>query len=93
VIRRVALILGLAGVFVPAASAQPPTPIPSVSVPPAPQHVGSPAVAHPIRGIAPIPHNRFMAANGMSEIHDDGWQSDISTWGGPLGRSPHTFSN
>jgi hypothetical protein len=41
----------------------------------------------------PIPHNPFMAPNGKSEIHDDGWQSDASTWAGPLGRSPRTTSN
>jgi hypothetical protein len=34
-----------------------------------------------------------MAANGLSEIHDDEWQSDVLSWGGPLGRSPQTLSN
>lgn len=34
-----------------------------------------------------------MAANGVSEIHDDEWQSDVYSYGGPLGRSPQTFSN
>ena len=33
-----------------------------------------------------------MAANGLSEIHNDGWQSDVYTYGGPLGRDPQTFS-
>jgi hypothetical protein len=34
-----------------------------------------------------------MAPNGRSEIHDDGWQTDAYSWGGPLGRSPRTFSS
>ena len=34
-----------------------------------------------------------MAPNGDSEIHDDGWQTDVNTWGGPLGRSPETISS
>lgn len=70
-----------------------PTPIPSVNVPAAPTYLGAPATPHPIAGTGRIPHNRFMAANGNSEIHDDGWQSDVSTWSGPLGRSPQMFSN
>ncbi len=44
-------------------------------------------------GRAVVPHNRFMAANGVSEIHDDGWQTDAYTWAGPLGRSPQTKSS
>src|SRR6202012_728831 len=68
-----------------------PPPVPAVpipSVPTAPAFTGAPATPHPIRGIAPIPHNRFMAPNGASEIHDDAWQTDAYTWAGPLGRSP-----
>jgi hypothetical protein len=77
-----------------AAGAQvPPMPIPSVAIPPPPQYVGAPAAPNPIGGIPPTPQNAFMAPNGKSEIHDDGWQTDVSTWGGPLGRSPRTFSN
>ena len=34
-----------------------------------------------------------MAPNGESEIHDDGWQTDVNTWGGPLGRAPTTLSS
>ena len=33
-----------------------------------------------------------MTRNGLSEIHNDEWQSDIYSYGGPLGRSPQTFS-
>jgi hypothetical protein len=33
-----------------------------------------------------------MAPNGESEIHDDGWQTDVNWWGGPLGRQPQTIS-
>ncbi len=69
-------------------------PIPSVNgPPPAPTYVGHAATAKPITGIPPIPHNPFMAGNGVSEIHDDEWQSDIYTYGGPLGRKPQEASN
>ncbi len=54
---------------------------------------GRPAVPHPIAGVASPPQNRYMAPNGLSEIHDDGWQSDFYRWGGPLGRKPHSFSS
>jgi hypothetical protein len=66
----------------------PPVPIPSLNLPPAATYTGQPATAHPIRGIPPTPHNRFMAPNGRAEIHDDAWQTDAYAWAGPLGRSP-----
>jgi hypothetical protein len=98
VIRRAALV-GAAGAvalvltFAGTARAQPVVPIPSVAVPPPPQFIGAAATPHPIRGIPRTPRNPFMAPNGESEIHDDGWQTDVSTWGGPLGRSPKTLSS
>jgi hypothetical protein len=69
----------------------PPLPIPSVNT--AAPFVGAPATADPIRGVPRTPQNPFMAANGRSEIHNDGWQTDAFTWGGPLGRSPQTLSS
>ncbi|MBV9309990.1 MAG: hypothetical protein JOZ73_04120 [Solirubrobacterales bacterium] len=57
-----------------------------------PPYIGAPAQSRPIRGIGRIPHNRFMAANGVSEIHDDAWQTDSMPFSGPLGRSPKTLS-
>jgi hypothetical protein len=78
----------------PAAQAEtPPVPIPSVSAPPAPSFIGQPATLQPVHGIPATPQNPFMAPNGESEIHDDGWQTDVTWWGGPLGRSPKTLSN
>jgi hypothetical protein len=95
--RRTAIVTAVVMVFGAAAAvpslASAPTPIPSVAVPPPPQFVGSPAIPHPIRGIPATPHNPFMAPNGQSEIHDDGWQTDVNTWGGPLGRSAKTISS
>jgi hypothetical protein len=71
----------------------PPVPIPSPDQPPAPAFTGAPATARPILGIARVPRNRFMAANGVSEIHDDAWQTDAYRWGGPLGRDPVVSSS
>jgi hypothetical protein len=93
-IRRAALAgSALALILAGAARAQPAVPIPSVAVPPPPQFIGATATPNPVRGIPPSPQNPFMAPNGQSEIHDDGWQTDVGTWGGPLGRSPKTISN
>ena len=39
--------------------------------------LGAPATPQPIRGVPPTPRNPFMAPNGDSEIHDDGWQTDV----------------
>jgi hypothetical protein len=69
-----------------------PTPIPNLTAPPATPFTGHPATAEPIRHTGRIPHSRFMAANGLSEIHNDEWQSDVYTYGGPLGRDPQTLS-
>ncbi len=71
--------------------ALPPTPIPSTPAKPA--YVGKPAKPHPIRRIARTPRNPFMAGNGVSEIHNDEWQTDAYRWGGPLGRKPTTMSS
>lgn len=70
-----------------------PVPIASTAIPALPAFIGKPATPHPVRGIPPVPQNPFMAPNGDSEIHDDGWQTDAYTRGGPLGRSPHTLSS
>jgi hypothetical protein len=93
-VSSVALAIVLALMFSSAALAQlPPVPIPTINLPPAPSFVGQPATPDPIDGIPLTPQNPFMAPNGKSEIHDDGWQTDVNRWGGPLGRSPQTFSN
>ena len=70
-----------------------PTPIPSVALGAPPSYEGAPADPQPVRGPATVPQNRFMAPNGESEIHDDGWQTDAFAWSGPLGRSPQTLSS
>ncbi len=84
-----ALILGAAV----AAAQSFPVPIPNGLGELSPPFTGAPARPDPIRGTERISQNRFMAPNGASEIHDDGSQSDVYTWAGPLGRSPQTFSD
>ena len=94
VIRRaVALGMVLAGAAAGIALAEPAVPIPPGGTPPLKTFVGHPAVPQPITGIPRTPRNPFMAPNGMSEIHDDEWQTDFSTWGGPLGRHPAQVTN
>ncbi len=83
----------LALAVAPAAAQTPPLPIPTLNVPPAPTYIGSPATPHPVDGIPATPQNPFMAPNGRSEIHDDGWQTDLSWWGGPLGNQPQQLSS
>jgi hypothetical protein len=82
-----AVIAVFGAALAPAVRAQT-IPIPSVNTSGAPQFIGHVAIPQPIRGVPATPHNPFMAKNGESEIHDDGWQTDVNTWGGPLGRSP-----
>ncbi len=58
---------------------------------PVPAYVGAPAVPQRVRARR-IPQHPFMAANGTSNIHDDGYQSDTYTTAGPLGRAPAVIS-
>ncbi|HTX32583.1 MAG TPA: hypothetical protein VMD09_14470 [Solirubrobacteraceae bacterium] len=91
-----ALIAGLAALALgaaPASAQLPPLPIPTVNVPPAPTYIGNPATPQPVTGIPATPQNPFMAPNGESEIHDDGWQTDVNWWGGPLGKEPQQVSS
>jgi hypothetical protein len=56
-----------------------------------PNFVGEAATAKKIK--APrVPQNPFMAQNGLSNVHNDGYQSDTYTWSGPLGRNPSVNS-
>ncbi len=73
-------------------AATPAVPIPSGS-PATPSFAGHAATTKPLRGIAPVPQNPFMAGNGRSEIHNDGWQTDAYAWPGPRGRVPRTLSS
>ena len=67
-------------------------PVPSTPTT-APAYVGTPATARPIRGVPRVKRNPFMAANGSSSIHNDGWQTDTYRRPGPLGVSPQTLSS
>jgi hypothetical protein len=89
----VTLIAGVLALGAASAAAQPPLPIPTVNVPPAPTYIGSPATPNQVTGIPATPQNPFMAPNGESEIHDDGWQTDVNWWGGPLGKQPQQVSS
>jgi hypothetical protein len=39
-----------------------------------------------------VPENPFMAPNGVSNLHNDAYQTDAYRWSGPLGRRMHTQS-
>jgi hypothetical protein len=53
--------------------------------------VGSPAKPDPFF-VPPVPQNPFMAPNGLSNLHDDAYQTDTYAWSGPLGRGTGTRS-
>lgn len=69
-------------------------PIPQqVGAQPVPTFIGSPATPDPITGIVPVPQHPFMAPNGRSNLHVDGYQSDTYAGSGPLGKSPKVSSS
>ncbi|MFR9750384.1 hypothetical protein ACL02S_05040, partial [Nocardia sp. 004] len=89
ILRLPLLAVALAAVAAPANAA----PIsPGSAGSEAPQFLGTPATANPITGIPPIPQNPYLAPNGDSGIHGDGWMSDTYTRPGPLGLAPQTNS-
>jgi hypothetical protein len=52
-----------------------------------PNFVGGAATPNTVK--APkVPQHPFMARNGLSNVHNDGYQTDTYTWPGPLGRNP-----
>src|SRR3954465_12969097 len=78
----------------PAAVAAAATPIENTGPPPSPPpYIGSPATPHPVKGVMPAWQDPFMAPNPRNSVHNDAWQTDVYTqFGGPLGKSPDTFS-
>jgi hypothetical protein len=81
------VLVGTCVVAAPAvAEDTPPTPIPegagagALTV-----YSGSPAKPHPVSAPDP-PRHPFMAPNGLSNLHDDAYQTDTYTWLGPLGK-------
>jgi hypothetical protein len=97
-----AFAAGLAGA--PAAGAQieglPPIPIPSTPLADDPAFTGRAASLDPIDAPA-VPRHPFMAPNGLSNLHNDAYQSDAYRWpargprrpcsvAGAMSRSPTT---
>src|SRR4051794_28914695 len=52
---------------------------------------GSPAKPDPFT-LPAVPRHPFMAPNGVSNLHDDAYQTDTYLWSGPLGRGTQTRS-
>src|SRR4051794_1921002 len=52
---------------------------------------GKPAKPDPF-SLPSVPRNPFMAPNGLSNLHDDAYQTDTYLWSGPLGRRTRTQS-
>jgi hypothetical protein len=86
--RFLAVILGCSLLSASAAVAATPIPNDPPNGPSlVPNFVGGAATAKEVK--APkVPQNPFMAQNGLSNVHNDGYQSDTYTWSGPLGRNP-----
>src|SRR3954468_17839209 len=70
------------------------TPIENTGPPPStPPYIGSPAGAHPVKGVRPAWQDPFMDPNPRNSVHNDAWQTDVYTqFGGPLGKSQQTLS-
>ncbi|MFD8569298.1 hypothetical protein [Streptomyces sp. NPDC059639] len=56
-----------------------------------PQYEGAPAQPNPVPGTAPDQHP-YLAANGRSGMHGDGWGSGTYPWSGPNGNAPQVTS-
>src|SRR3954451_12742941 len=95
-VRRVRLgaALSAAACALAAPSAEAATPIENTGpAPSTPPYIGSPATPHPVKGVRPAWQDPFMAPNPRNSVHNDAWQTDVYTqFGGPLGKSPDTFS-
>ncbi|MCC6861923.1 MAG: hypothetical protein IT158_25350 [Bryobacterales bacterium] len=57
-----------------------------------PYYIGQPAKAHPLSP-AGVPQNPFLAAGAFSNVHNDGWMSDVYDIAGPLGNWPALLSS
>jgi hypothetical protein len=70
---------------------QPVTPIPTDPLADPPEFLGAAATAQEVDA-PPVPRHPFMAPNGLSNLHDDGYQTDTYAWRGPLGEDPTSDS-
>jgi hypothetical protein len=67
-----------------------PAAIPAVQIPsfplqkPGPAFIGAVATSQPVSSFT-VPRHPFMAPNGKSNIHNDGYMTDSYSWAGPLG--------
>lgn len=89
--------LGLALALVAGTAVAGPVPAQADPIPEAPGHrlvdayTGAPAVARPLPGTQP-PQHPYLAPNGRSGMHADGWGSATYPWSGPLGAHPRADS-
>ena len=84
-------VVAALSVWMLAACAPPVDPAPIASTGKAPAFIGEPAVANPALG-ASLPEHPYLAANGRSSMHNDGYASDSYTVAGPLGHRLQTIS-
>lgn len=92
--RRIGVIaaaLGVCAASLASGLALAATPEPIPNDPPdgpsrVPNFVGRVANVSPVNAPA-VPRHPFMAANGVSNVHDDAYQTDTYTYRGPIGRN------
>ncbi|PKW12128.1 hypothetical protein SAMN05428944_0631 [Streptomyces sp. 1222.5] len=89
--------LGLALALVAGTAVAGPVPAQADPISQAPGHrlvdayTGAPAAARPLPGTRP-PQHPYLAPNGRSGMHADGWGSATYGWSGPLGEHPRVDS-
>jgi hypothetical protein len=93
---RVALGVVMVALIAPALAhaqspGQDPSPIVGDPMTDAPEFVGSPTTPDPTKVQRP-PRHPLMAPNGLSNLHDDAYQTDTYPWAGPLGMTTQTTS-
>ncbi|OJF84386.1 hypothetical protein NS14008_17395 [Nocardia seriolae] len=85
------MLTATAGLLAAAAGTATAIPVPAVPAAP-PGFIGAAAVAQPITDVPPVPQHPYLAPNGNSGIHDDGWMSNTNTRPGPLGHDIRVVS-
>lgn len=84
-LKQLLIVLSTMSLLTGCSQTQSPKPLTSETLT-APSFIGQPATPKPFPGLSP--ENIGMAVAGQSTMHSDGYNSDVHSASGPLGRNP-----